>query len=49
MGNLAALLEAQGRLGEAEQKMLEVLDAKRATLGPRHPSSTCQHEQWRRC
>jgi hypothetical protein len=36
MSNLAMLLQAQGKLGEAEPLMRETLEVQRATLGPKH-------------
>jgi hypothetical protein len=39
MNNLAHLLMNQGKLGEAEPLMREVLDVMRATLGPKHPDT----------
>jgi hypothetical protein len=39
MNNLAALLCAQGKLGESEALFMETLEGKRAALGPQHPST----------
>ena len=39
MSNQAWLLKAQGKLDEAKPLMLEVLEARRATLGPKHPDT----------
>ena len=36
---MAVLLQDQGKLGEAEPLMREVLEVRRATLGPKHPST----------
>jgi hypothetical protein len=37
MNNLAALLYAQGKLGESEALFMETLEGMRAALGPQHP------------
>ena len=37
MNELAVLLQAQGKLKEAEPLMREALEGRREVLGPRHP------------
>ncbi len=39
MSNLAMLLQAQGKLAEAEPLLLEALRACRATFGEEHPDT----------
>ena len=39
MNNLAVLLQAQGKLGEAEPLCKQVLRAQRGTLGEGHPDT----------
>jgi hypothetical protein len=39
MSNLAALLHAQGKLGESEALFKVTLEGMRAALGPRHPNT----------
>ena len=39
MNNLAVLLQAQGKLGEAEPLCKQVLRAQRGTLGEEHPDT----------
>ena len=39
MNNLAVLLQAQGKLGEAEPLCKQMLIAQRGTLGDEHPDT----------
>ena len=44
MGNLALLLEAQGRLGEAEALAREALAGRRSALGDAHPGTQAMYK-----